>query len=357
MTRLVPSDVDSLLSAVDLHSPEARTLLRLRDGLGDRYTVYHGVYWTKVDQGGSVYGEIDFIVVNDFGRLLAIEQKNTQIVSTSNDLLARYASSSRGNSGNRGTDKSVTTQVNRNLNALRSQFARRYPGRKLHVDHLLYLPSARLQGALPSSVDPKRVIDGDRDGELISVIQELLQGPPEDWSDDELDDLGRIADFLSQKVGAAPHIGLLGRSAREITSRLSGGLSVWASRLTMEPWRLRVKGTAGSGKTQLALQALRQAHELGHTALYVCFNRPLADAMKTLAPNPQYVVTFHEFARLMVAHAGLPEVDFASADAFSRLAEGFIKISPKLANTFQMRIPAQRDRSFRLNVTGYSGPT
>lgn len=232
--------------------------MRLRDGLSDRYVVYHGVHWARAEREGSVYGEIDFIVANDAGRLLAIEQKDTQIVATSGDLFARYPYATGGKPGNPGSDKSVTTQVNRNLNALRSQFARRYPGRSLEVDHLLYLPSARVQGSLPSSVDPARVVDGDRDGELVSVIEQLLEGLPAGWSSDRLEDLPRIEHFLSQKVGAAPHIGLLGRSAREVTSRLSGGLSMWASRLTMVPWRLRVKGTAGSGKTQLALQALRK---------------------------------------------------------------------------------------------------
>ena len=309
--------------------------MRLRDGLSDRYVVYHGVHWARAEREGSVYGEIDFIVANDAGRLLAIEQKDTQIVATSGDLFARYHYATGGKLGNPGFDKSVTTQVNRNLNALRSQFTRRYPGRSLEVDHLLYLPSARVQGSLPSSVDPARVVDGDRDGELVSVIEHLLEGLPAGWSSDRLEDLPRIEHFLSQKVGAAPHIGLLGRSAREVTTRLSGGLSMWASRLTMVPWRLRVKGTAGSGKTQLALQALQQAHDMKQAALYVCFNRPLADAMKTLAPSPASVVTFHELARLAMAQAGRPAVDFSEPDAFSRLAQGFIEISPLLADTFE----------------------
>lgn len=334
MARLVPSDIESASSSVEQHSPEARTLLRLRDGLGDRYVVYHGVHWARAEREGSVYGEIDFIVASDAGRLLAIEQKDTQIVATPDDLFARYASRAGGKVGSRDSVKSVTTQVNRNLNALRSQFARRYPGRVLEIDHLLYLPSARLQGSLPSSVDPARVVDGDRDGELISVIEQLLEGLPSGWSNDRLEDLPRIETFLSQKVGAAPHIGLLGRSAREVTTRLSGGLSMWASRLTMEPWRLRVKGTAGSGKTQLALQALQQAHDMKQAALYVCFNRPLADAMKTLAPGPASVVTFHELARLAMAQAGRPVVDFGRPDAFAMLAQGFIEISPLLAGTF-----------------------
>jgi hypothetical protein len=336
MARLVPSDFDSVSSPTDLHGPEARTLLRLRDGLSDRYTVYHGVHWTRADRSGSVYGEIDFIVVNPAGRLLAIEQKDTQIVATGVDLFARYSAPSLAKSGAPVTpDKSVTTQVNRNLNGLRSQFAKRYPGRSLDIDHLLYLPSARLQGALPSSVDPTRVVDGDRDSELVPVIEQLLEGLPPGWLDDRLGDLPRIENFLSQRVGASPHIGLLGRSAREVTTRLSGGLSMWASRLDMDPWRLRVKGTAGSGKTQLALQALQQAHELKQAALYVCFNRPLADAMKRLAPDPAAIVTFHELARLAMAQAGRPAVDFNQPDAFAALARGFIEISPLLADTFQ----------------------
>ncbi len=332
MARLVPSDIDS--GSENIHVPELRTLLRLRDGLSDRYVVYHSVHWAKADLSGAVYGEIDFIVANDAGRLLAIEQKDAQIVATSSDLFARYASAGVGRDLGRAAEKSITTQVNRNLNALRSQFSRRYPGRALEIDHLLYLPLARLAGELPSSIDPTRVVDADRDDQLESVIELLLTGLPVGWSDDRLDDLPRIESFLSQKVGAAPHIGLLGRSAREVTSRLAGGLSTWATRLTMEPWRLRVRGTAGSGKTQLALQALNQAHELRQAALYVCFNRPLADAMKRVAPNPASVVTFHELARLALEQAGKPAVDLSHPQAFVMLAQAFIEISPLLADTF-----------------------
>ena len=338
MARLVPSDFEPGSNRDDLRVPELRTLLRLRDGLSDRYTVYHGVHWARADQSGSVYGEIDFIVANDAGRLLAIEQKDTQIFTVSGDLFARYSSGTGRGGGNHVTDKSVLTQVNRNLNALRNQFDRRYPGRKLAIDHLLYLPHARLQGLLPSSVDPSRVIDAETDAELLPTIKELLEGLPAGWSDDRLEDLPRIESFLSQKVEAAPHIGLLGRSAREVTTRLAGGLSMWTSRLDMTPWRLRVKGTAGSGKTQLALQALNQANEDNQAVLYVCFNRPLADAMKKVAPNPTSVVTFHELAKQALEQAGRPAVDFGQPDAFLTLARDFTEISPQLTDIFQTLI-------------------
>jgi hypothetical protein len=339
MARLIPSDFETALGPDGMHAAEARTLARLRDGLSDRYTVYHGVHWARAQAGGSAYGEIDFIVVNPYGHLLAIEQKDTQIVVTPKDLFARYGGArSPGSTAPQPNDKSITTQVNRNLNALRTQFSRRYPGRTLQIDHLLYLPTARIAGALPSSVDPARVIDAESDASLIATIESLLEGHGQTWSDDRLEDLPRIDEFLSQRVGAAPHIGLLGRSAREFTTRLSGGLSTWVSRLSMRPWRLRVRGTAGSGKTQLALQALQQAHAAGKRALYVCFNRPLADAMKLLAPLPENVVTFHELARLVSQSSGGPAIDFSHPEVFAQITQRFMELSPELADTFDTLI-------------------
>jgi len=98
MARLIPSDFDLESSSVDLHGPEVRTLLRLKHELNDQYAIYHGVRWARADQSGSVYGEIDFIVANAAGRLLAIEQKDTQIVATDTDLIAKYPASFAGQS-------------------------------------------------------------------------------------------------------------------------------------------------------------------------------------------------------------------------------------------------------------------
>ena len=52
MARLIPSDFDPATSADGTHGAEARTLVRLRDGLSDRFTVYHGVHWARADHAG-----------------------------------------------------------------------------------------------------------------------------------------------------------------------------------------------------------------------------------------------------------------------------------------------------------------
>ena len=332
MARIIPDDFDPMIADQSGHHSESRTLARLREGLSDRYTIYHNVRWARAERSGSVYGEIDFIVSNPRGCLLAIEQKDTEVAVLGGDLIARYRTLS-----NRGVseDKIITTQVNRNLNGLRDQFARRYSGRGLDIDHLLYLPQARLGRALPSSVDPTRLVDAERDAQLIDVIESLLDltsGP----SVKDPGDPFEIEDFLSQRLGVAPHIGVLGKAARQFTTHLSGGLSTWASRFSLSPWRLRVRGTAGSGKTQLALQELRLAHQNKQSALYICYNRPLADAMKLTAPDPSMVVTFHELAKYLVEQTGRV-VDFGPPSGrgavYAALAAEFIELSRHLAGT------------------------
>jgi hypothetical protein len=48
------------------------------------------VHWARAESSGSALGEIDLIVATPFCRLLAIGQKDGQIVARGTDLYARY---------------------------------------------------------------------------------------------------------------------------------------------------------------------------------------------------------------------------------------------------------------------------
>jgi hypothetical protein len=330
MARLIPDDLGPYAFDPGAHAGEIETLRALRDGLGDDYSIYHGVTWARVQRGASVFGEIDFIVAHRSGWLLAIEQKDAPVAVRDGDLVASY----RGPAARQGAqNKSVTVQLARNLNALRSEFARRHDGRQLVIDHLLYLPRARLAGALPAGIAPERVLDADGTHSLAQTVVALHDAASVPLGGAEWATPLEIEDFLAQKVRAEPHIGLLGRSAREFSSRAAEGLSTWASRLSLTPWRLRVRGTAGSGKTQLALQMLRAAHRSREQALYVCFNRPLADAMRAVAPDPATAVTFHELAALALAQTGQTP-DFTAPGVFDAMSARLAELAPALADTF-----------------------
>jgi hypothetical protein len=73
------------------HTAELRTLYLLRNSLPNDYTVYHGVHWSLEWRSVPAFGEIDFIVVNRSGEVLAIEQKSGALEETPGGLVKQYA--------------------------------------------------------------------------------------------------------------------------------------------------------------------------------------------------------------------------------------------------------------------------
>jgi hypothetical protein len=49
------------------------------------------VHWTRLDNGHSVFGEVDFIVVGPQGQAVLIEQKNGALEETPDGLVKHYA--------------------------------------------------------------------------------------------------------------------------------------------------------------------------------------------------------------------------------------------------------------------------
>jgi hypothetical protein len=119
---------------------------------------------------------------------------------------------------------------------------------------------------------------------------------------------------------------LVGR-AEKLYTRLAGGLAEWGRRIEFEPFRLRVVGTAGSGKTQLALAVFRDALEAGRRPLLVCYNRPLADHAAAIAPAGGEVATYHQLCERLLRGRGMTP-DFTRPDAFARLESDFAAAEP-----------------------------
>ena len=318
MARLFPQDFD-VVENERRFSGELATLLRLKAELSDQYCIFHGVHWTKIEDAAAVYGEIDFLILNPYGKILAIEQKETVIEKNKQGELVAVYSRADG----QRNEKKIHSQVARNIQSLRQEFARRYKGQSLHIDHLLYLPTAKIEGELPANLALGRVVDSTEAKYLPEIIRKILEDNPMPAAGDVADAL-TIQEFLSEKANVVPQMGVLGRSAKEMTTRLSSGLSDWAERLKFSPFRLWVQGTAGSGKTQLALKELRLAKANSQTAMYLCFNRPLVDAMKLSAPESNNCMTFHELADLLAKQNG-QEIDYQGEKAFVKLAQYLVE--------------------------------
>jgi hypothetical protein len=105
---------------------EIETLALLAELLPDAYTVYHAVHWTRLEHGYSVYGEIDFVVVNQAGALLLIEQKSGFLEEGDDGLKKRYAEKT----------KSVPMQMARGVAALQNKLYMRPGCRDVPIDYL-----------------------------------------------------------------------------------------------------------------------------------------------------------------------------------------------------------------------------
>ena len=309
MAKLIPAGWRELrvLGRVDR---ELETLEVLEAGLPDTLTVFHGVHWTRIERGFSVIGEIDFVIVGPAGRVLLIEQKSGFLRESADGLVKAYE----------GRDKNVPAQLKRTLDALTLRLAAVLPGESLTLDYLLYCPDYHVKSPATAGLPPERIVDAARKSLLCRRIIEAF--PPEPARDVLAHRLRR---FFNDELQLVPDVSALVGRAEQLVTRVSQGLATWARRLAFTPFRLRVIGTAGSGKTQLALAVLADAAAAGRRALYVCYNRPLADHMAQVAPRETdgiEVAAYHQLCdRRLRAHN--ERTDFSQPDAFEKMIERF----------------------------------
>ncbi|MGV7208750.1 ATP-binding domain-containing protein [Oxalobacteraceae bacterium A2-2] len=263
------------MAATGAAAREIETLHYLKSTLADQpYRIYHGVHWTNVEHGYSVYDEIDFIIVAPSGRVLLIEQKAGFLNETPDGLIRHYA----------GKPVKVANHILRSIRGLAARF-----GGELSIDYLLYCPDYIVKDPRLAGIDPHHIIDAHGKHRLAQAIREIL---PVD-SPEPNEQFEKVTRFLGNMLSLRPDPSSMIGNAAGLVQRLSGGLATWARRLDFAPFRLHVMGTAGSGKTQLALAEYGAAIEAGLRPLYVCYNRPLADHIESLVPPGGRVASFH----------------------------------------------------------------
>jgi hypothetical protein len=303
MARIIPDGWEHLDQVAQSVERELETLRSLAAGLPDAYTVYHGIHWSTLSQGHAIFGEIDFVVVNRAGDLLLIEQKLGFLSETSDGLVKDYP----------GQSKSVPLQMARSRDALLAKLKASNGTSHVHVDSLLFCPHYQVRNPLAAGVIPERIVDARRKDQLARVIQAVLP-PGEDT------DTTAVHRFLRNVIRLETDVSALVGRAQAMVTRVAGGLSHWARQIRMSPFHLRVTGTAGSGKTQLALAEMRDAVDAGKRPLYVCFNRPLADHVENIAPAGGMACTFHALCEALLRAHGITH-DFTQADPFRALEE------------------------------------
>ena len=300
---------------------EIETLGVLSAALPDDYTIYHSVHWTCLEQGFSIYGDVDFAVVNRAGDLLFIEQKSGFLNEGADGLMKRQS----------GRSVQVAAEISRVLHVLGGRLAARLGEARVRLEYLFYCPDYHIREPQSAGLEAARIVDASRRDRLAALIREVLP------AGEDAERALTVHRFLRDVIRLEPDVSALIGQARTMITRVAGGLAHWARQLDFQPFRLRVEGTAGSGKTQLALAEYRAAIEAGKRPLYLCYNRPLADQFNRVAPEGGLALTFHALCDRMLQAAGRTP-DFGRANAFDLLVEEAAALPPGEAFTFEVLI-------------------
>jgi hypothetical protein len=286
---------------------EAKVYRALRDELPDDVLVIHSLAWTyKTRQGELVEGEADFTLFFKNAGFLTIEVKGGGVAY--NATSGMWSSIDR--KGISHPIKDPFRQARKERFAVLDQIKghadwRKWRGRRIQAGHAVFFPDLD-NGAL--------LIGPDRPADIIGTESDLAH--LDKW-------IARAIHFWEGKEPFDP-LGTLGLSlvetifcrSIEVRPLLAQSLHVEEQiriRLTQQQARVLrilggrkravISGGAGTGKTLLAAEKARTLASEYQKVLFLCYNRPLADALKrsiSQTSNVQ-VLTFHQLCESRAA--------------------------------------------------------
>jgi hypothetical protein len=255
---------------------ELEVLERLRDYLPPGFEVFHNMALHTLRGGRDCYGEIDVAVLSPTGSLLLIEVKAGPVVLRNGGLFKIY--------GDGECDVARQGRLQRVAMQNRLQEA----GLETELLSCLVLPDYLLGGSQVISIPRERIIDAEGYAHMVSTVRGWLEDVP---SKVDREALRRL---LLNQFQVTPVLETMRDQLQGTVQRLSDGLATWVPRIDAPSGVFRIQATAGSGKTQLALQLLDAAASEGLSTSYVCFNRSLADHVRRLASPKVQVANYHE---------------------------------------------------------------
>jgi Holliday junction resolvase-like predicted endonuclease len=308
--------IDSLHLTTPGAYRERDILELLRDGLPDGFEIFHSVDWAAIYQDQQRYGEIDIVVMSPLGHIALLEVKAGDLSFEADQAFKQYGQLKKNIS------RQIQSQIGNWISRINHEG---FLG--VRVNHFLVLPDQKVEGS--TAQHPReRIVDS---GDLPEMCSRLKSSFAIDPMSDELRERLRL--FIENKLQIAPDTSTRIDQVSRMSTRLADGLATWVPRISHTDGVFKIQATAGSGKTQLALKLLRDAAEQKKRALYVCYNRPLADHIANLSPTSTEVSTFHELSvenyRRKVAEPNFTDPSFFD-QAATLLIEGSSEIQASL---------------------------
>lgn len=318
MALLTPSNRPSLRNDAGLFR-ELDVLDRLQQSLPDAYEIFHSIEWHSIHDGDDRHGEIDLVILGPTGSILLMEVKAGKVVLRDGSMFKLYSSEEKD------VGRQCRVQYSAMVNRLKEARLR------TRLTNCLVLPDYTLGDAHIVAIPRERIIDASDYGNLGTRVQSILAGEHGNADRDAL------RHFLKSEFRVSTNLSVLRDQIKGATHQLADGLATWAPRINAPSGTIRIQATAGSGKTQLAVRLLEDAVAQSQSALYVCYNRTLADHMIAIAPTRAIVSSFHE---ICVDHyrRHYQEPDFTTPAIFPKMTDAYIADSETFVPRFDLLV-------------------
>ena len=289
MARMIPSTIRT-----DVKSNAERMLYTLfQTTLPDDWVVFHSVAWqSRTAHGGAREGELDFLVVNPRYGLLALEVKGGN-VSYDGESMQWMSNDSR--------IKDPFTQVCDNKHALLRMLSSQpfWKSKWISIGHAVAFPNSVVRQNMLRPDAPRTIILDQTNlpdikawiGNVFEYWQGSGSAQPTPLGMGGIDALIRL---LSPSFDLRPLLGEVILVEQEDLLRATQQQFRVLDYLARHQ-RAAISGCAGSGKTLLAAEKARRLADQGFKVLLTCFNRNLADFLRSsLADVPAiHVIHFH----------------------------------------------------------------
>ena len=307
-----------LLPAVDIETidplSEREVLVALIRDLPADAIVLHSYETLEREKRGKsksvaklVEGECDMVILIPGKGMLVVEVKGGGIAYDS----ANGRWSSRDRYGETHWIKDPFEQARKNMHVLERRLADEIgvPVNQLGITrgYAVVLPSKRIDGGIPTHVDPDILCDGTKIPDIGQFVDRALALWAKDTNPNAKSiSFDKIAKALIPSMRLVPSLSARINAEASALHRLTEEQARFLEFVQAQT-RARIWGVAGSGKTLLAVQQARRFAANGQSTLLLCFNRSLASWLRTATANDTVkfeVMTFHELCEHVTIKAG-----------------------------------------------------
>ena len=288
--------------APEIPPSERYVYRRLKDELPESWVVIHGRRFLLPSEKRAFEGELDFLVIDRERGALGLEVKGGGVERAQD----RWFTTDR--QGTRHSIKDPSAQASAATHAIFSflrnlrTFGR--AGYTCPTGWGVVFPDIDIRGDLGPELPRKVIIDRSDFANLRRAIDRLFDvykvtGPPlpPKALDAMLDGLLPTCNLIPSLAARLQHDQ---HSLIRLTDEQVAVLDMLDSNR-----RVAIEGSAGTGKTLIALEKARRLGAEGYRTLLLCFNRPLADSLRKSAVGFD-VDTFHGFCSTIASRAKVP---------------------------------------------------